>query len=296
MLTSVIVSFIQLLQTVQVTDDSSISCEKSALDLYCFDPDGCNFKATVVYSPYFYVMPAPSNNILFDDPHNANYRNTIISHLQRKYEPMGLQHVEVMYRQDLDMINHLAPTCKGRLMFKLVFFTVQQLMDVRRDIQPIIDKNKARIDTAVHTFQPQHGNTTTSPGDILSSLVDIREYDVSYVNRVCIDLNVRAGTWYTITPTPDHSITLTDSNNTKRAEPSVLAFDLECTKAPLKFPDAAVDEIFMISYMVNGKGFLIISRSVVSQDINDFEYTPKRKYTSTNFDKRRLLSVEKQPR
>jgi DNA polymerase epsilon subunit 1 len=54
----------------------------------------------------------------------------------------------------------------------------------------------------------------------------------------------------------------------------VLAFDIECTKAPLKFPDPAIDQIYMISYMCDGKGFLIINREFVSQDVPDFEYTP----------------------
>ncbi len=36
-----------------------------------------------------------------------------------------------------------------------------------------------------------------------------------------------------------------------KAEPVVLAFDIECTKAPLKFPDATIDQIYMISYMVD---------------------------------------------
>ena len=31
----------------------------------------------------------------------------------------------------------------------------------------------------------------------------------------------------------------------------------------------------MISYMVDGQGYLIINREVVSMDIDDFEYTPK---------------------
>ena len=35
------------------------------------------------------------------------------------------------------------------------------------------------------------------------------------------------------------------------------------------------DQIFMISYMVDGQGFRIINREVVSEDIEDFEYTPK---------------------
>lgn len=31
----------------------------------------------------------------------------------------------------------------------------------------------------------------------------------------------------------------------------------------------------MISYMVDKQGYLIVNREVVSEDINDFEYTPK---------------------
>ncbi len=38
-----------------------------------------------------------------------------------------------------------------------------------------------------------------------------------------------------------------------QAEPRTLAFDIECTKAPLKFPDVALDRIYMISYMFDGQ-------------------------------------------
>ena len=31
----------------------------------------------------------------------------------------------------------------------------------------------------------------------------------------------------------------------------------------------------MISYMVDKQGYLIVNREVVSEDIGDFEYTPK---------------------
>lgn len=55
----------------------------------------------------------------------------------------------------------------------------------------------------------------------------------------------------------------------------VFAFDIETTKSPLRFPDAEEDEIMMISYMADGDGFLIVNRSIVSEDIDDFEYTPK---------------------
>ncbi|CAE7755915.1 POL2A [Symbiodinium sp. KB8] len=34
----------------------------------------------------------------------------------------------------------------------------------------------------------------------------------------------------------------------------------------------------MISYMLDGQGYLIINRAIVSKDIDDFEYTPKKEY------------------
>ena len=57
-----------------------------------------------------------------------------------------------------------------------------------------------------------------------------------------------------------------------------MAYDIETAKAPLKFPDATIDQIMMISYMIDGKGFLITNREIVSQHISDFEYTPKPEY------------------
>ena len=57
-----------------------------------------------------------------------------------------------------------------------------------------------------------------------------------------------------------------------------MAFDIETTKAPLKFPDQQNDQIMMISYMIDGQGFLITNREIVSEDIEDFEYTPKPEY------------------
>lgn len=64
----------------------------------------------------------------------------------------------------------------------------------------------------------------------------------------------------------------------QRADPVVMAYDIETTKLPLKFPDAAIDQIMMISYMIDGQGFLITNREIVSEDIEDFEYTPKPEY------------------
>lgn len=83
-----------------------------------------------------------------------------------------------------------------------------------------------------------------------------REYDVPYHVRVSIDLKIFCGLWYSvkmgspnylpkIVPRPDLI---------ERPEPIVLAFDIETTKLPLKFPDAATDQIIMISYMIDAQG------------------------------------------
>ena len=40
------------------------------------------------------------------------------------------------------------------------------------------------------------------------------------------------------------------------------AYDIETTKLPLKFPDAKIDQIMMISYVLDGDAFLITNRQV----------------------------------
>ena len=109
-------------------------------------------------------------------------------------------------------------------------------------------------------------------------IVDIREYDVPYHVRVAIDLDIRIGKWYIVEA--KHGVTnLTCmEERIQRADPVVLAYDIETTKLPLKFPDAVIDQIMMISYMIDGHGFLITNREIVSEDISDFEYTPKPEY------------------
>ena len=42
----------------------------------------------------------------------------------------------------------------------------------------------------------------------------------------------------------------------------MLAYDIETTKLPLKFPDSQTDQIMMISYMVDGQVLIISSRQV----------------------------------
>ena len=41
----------------------------------------------------------------------------------------------------------------------------------------------------------------------------------------------------------------------------MLAWDIETTKLPLKFPDASIDQIMMISYMIEGSVSLLVLRT-----------------------------------
>ena len=268
---------------------SGSSSALSALDVYMLQQNGDTFKCTVVYNPYFYLLPSSSIS-------TSNEMSSLVELsgiLMRKYsQTYSLIKVEIVEKEDLDLVNHLSG--KKRSLLKLVFANEDDMMACRTELRPIITKNKSsendkNLTDLLHRVNKQASASGLSLGqngmatnsDPLQNLIEMREYDVPYVVRVCIDLDIRAGCWYTATPhTPDSggvigSVELSEKDFTSKADPSYLAFDIECTKAPLKFPNAEVDEIYMISYMVNGQGYLVSSRSIVSEDVPDFEYTPK---------------------
>ena len=241
------------------------------------------------------------------DAHDLQYHyQDLLAALTRLYQPSGLRGAEILRKMDLDAPNHLGARSQalgGRPMVKLVFDNVDQLQRVKREVSDVLRANERRradgggddgggggfdllqTSPSVSMYDADHdggGGGDVAPTaverDPLSSLLDIREHDVPYLVRACIDLNLRAGCWYTLTPLPSGGVVATDRATLPKANPVVLAFDIECTKAPLKFPDADHDTIFMISYMVDGMGYLLLSRHVVGGDVSNFEYTPKPKY------------------
>ncbi|VBB29888.1 unnamed protein product [Acanthocheilonema viteae] len=150
---------------------------------------------------------------------------------------------------------------------------------------PILKRNQEREKqtTSYTNLLTRHLGSREAPfdeGSVLEKIIDLREHDLPYQMRVCIDLEIFVGLWYRVTgrdfdrkPKITRHPTLIDP-----PEPIILAYDIEVTKLPLKFPDSAIDEIMMISYMVNGNGFLIINRQIISTDVDNFEYTPKPEY------------------
>lgn len=75
-----------------------------------------------------------------------------------------------------------------------------------------------------------------------------------YHVRVSIDVKVFVGIWYTVKSRgTEPPIIIRRDDIIERPDPIVLAYDIETTKLPLKFPDVNTDQIMMISYMIDGQ-------------------------------------------
>lgn len=160
---------------------------------------------------------------------------------------------------------------------KISFLTVQDLVACRLQIAPVVAANKARRSTSdvYEAFERDIHEEFIEAKDHGDYIDDIREYDIPYYQRVLIDTNIRVSKWYSVKIAGGKVSLDCVEEMQQRAQTKVLAFDIECTKAPLKFPDTQMDSVMMISYMIDGQGFLIINREHVGADIEDFEYTPK---------------------
>ncbi|XP_027348237.1 DNA polymerase epsilon catalytic subunit A-like [Abrus precatorius] len=232
----------------------------SCVDLYFVTQDGSTFKSKFRFRPYFYVATKDKTEM------------DVEAYLRRCFESQ-IADVEIIEKEDLDLRNHLSGLRKSYL--KLSFDTVQQLMEVKKGLMPIVEKNKAKSDAAEALEYILTGRREQKPQDFLDCITELREYDVPYHVRFAIDNDIRCGQWYDV-GVSNNGVTLEKRTDLlQRAEVRICAFDIETTKLPLKFPDAEYDLVMMISYMVDGHGYLIINRECVGDDIEDLEYTPK---------------------
>ncbi|XP_050220537.1 DNA polymerase epsilon catalytic subunit A-like isoform X2 [Mercurialis annua] len=235
----------------------------SCVDLYFVSQDGSAFKSQFKFHPYFYAATKDKMEMDVD------------AYLRRRYESQ-IADIEIVEKEDLDLKNHLSGLHKRYL--KISFSTVQQLMDVKRDLSYVVERNRAKFDTAEAYESILTEKREQRPQDFLDCIVDLREYDVPYHVRFAIDNDIRCGQWYDISVSSTGIMLEKRTDLLQRAEVRVCAFDIETTKLPLKFPDADYDQIMMISYMVDGQGYLTINRECVGEDIDDLEYTPKPEY------------------
>ena len=102
----------------------------------------------------------------------------------------------------------------------------------------------------------------------MSKITDIREYDVAYHIRIMLDHEIRCSFWYDVSLKGHMLDKMTHlPDKLDKADLRIFAFDIETSKSPLKFPDSKFDQIMMISYIVDGKGFLITNRQIVGEDV-----------------------------
>ncbi|SSD58769.1 probable DNA polymerase epsilon catalytic subunit A [Saccharomycodes ludwigii] len=239
------------------TTSSAFHTGVSAVDFYFLDEEGGYFKTTIKYPPYFLVM--------VQDEHKV----TDVEEYLKKLLENSLKNSEIVYKDDLQQPNHLLGL--KRSLIKLNFSNMNSLFEARKLLKPILKENEDKKNQSIRS---KHNNNNYYREDIKSLISDIREYDVPYHVRVSIDKNIRVGKWYKVTKDGLEECT----ERISFADPVVMAFDIETSKAPLKFPDSEIDQIMMISYMIDGEGYLITNREIISTDIEDFEYTPKPEY------------------
>lgn len=234
----------------------------AGVDYYFLDEEGGLFKVTVNYDPYFFVVTTPG------------HESEVEEWLRKQLEEFNLKLLERTVKEDLSLPNHLVGL--KQTLLKLKFHNISDLLAARRVIMPVVKENLLQQDTK--TMYDFGNGDATRLSDPLAYITDIREYDVPYHVRVLIDCGIHVGKWYNVYAHQGHIRLEEDKETLAFADPVVLAFDIETTKAPLKFPDLKIDQVMMISYMIDGEGFLITNREVISEDIEDFEYTPKPEY------------------
>ncbi|KAD4583994.1 hypothetical protein E3N88_21595 [Mikania micrantha] len=233
----------------------------SCVDLYFVCQDGSTFKVKYKFRPYFYAATKDKMELDVD------------AYLRRRYQGQ-IADIQIVEKEDLDLKNHLSGLQKTYL--KISFDTVQQLMQVKSDLMHVVERNKENFNAA-EAYESIYaaGRSKERVQDYIDCIVDLREYDVPYHVRFAIDNDIRSGLWYDVNVSSDGVTLERRQDLLQRAEVHVCAFDIETTKLPLKFPDAEYDLVMMISYMVDGHGYLIINRECVGADIEDLEYTPK---------------------
>ncbi|XP_015122503.1 DNA polymerase epsilon catalytic subunit A isoform X1 [Diachasma alloeum] len=241
----------------------------SGVDYYFLEEDCTRFKVSLPYHPYFYIKC------------RKDTEQEVSNFLLKKYNGV-ISKVETIKKEDLDLPNHLSGLLQKYL--KLSFANLIDMQKVRQDIRRAVKTNSER--DKGHSYYSdlwatsEHLETDTSTKkniiDHMDNIIDIREFDVPHHVRISIDLQIFVGCWYSVkSKGTDPPLITRRPDILETIDPIVLAYDIETTKLPLKFPDATTDQIMMISYMVDAQGYLIINREIISEDIEDFEYTPK---------------------
>uniref|UniRef100_A0A669BHH7 DNA polymerase epsilon catalytic subunit n=1 Tax=Oreochromis niloticus TaxID=8128 RepID=A0A669BHH7_ORENI len=232
----------------------------SAVDYYFIQEDGSRFKVSLPFKPYFYIAT------------KKNCEREVISYLSKKFQGKVAK-LEILPKEDLDLPNHLVGLKRNYI--KLAFNTVDDLVKVKREIAPAVRKNREREQsndayTSMLSSALSGGNVTSvdedgmskSISDQLDNIVDMREYDVPYHVRVSIDLKIHVAHWYNV------------RYRGSAYPPEIVRRDDLVERPVSGFSSAEIPRLFVMILF----GFLITNREIVSENIEDFEFTPKPEY------------------
>jgi DNA polymerase epsilon subunit 1 len=111
-------------------EDPNVPGGRAGVDYYFLDDDGGSFKATVEYDPYFLIAV------------KKGYEMEVEEWCRRMYEGL-IKKISRVEREDLKMPNHLLG--HRRTFLQLNFANVGHLLEVRKSLLPLAEKNKKNV-------------------------------------------------------------------------------------------------------------------------------------------------------
>ena len=244
-------AFLSNFKVVNIKDENNIV--RTVLMLILYDENGDWFTSYLHQDPYFLLKC------------KEGFENDVLSFLEKRFEG-EFSSLRVIEKMDLSEMNHLSG--KKRKFIKLSFMTVSKMHFVRKALTLKIFEFKRK-------YKPKKRKNADTFEDIFELIDNLYEHDLSYSARACIDNDIRVAFWYNVTVRKGfvHKI-IKEEEILEKPDFSVLAFDIETTKAPLKFPDPDIDCVMLISYVIDQETFLIVNREILSKDIQPFDYNP----------------------
>ncbi|KAL1544574.1 DNA-directed DNA polymerase [Salvia divinorum] len=221
--------------------------------LLTFASDGSKFKVKHRFRPYFCVAIKDG-------------KETDIEVYLRSLYGSQIADIEIVKKEGLVVLTYES-TLVGlqKSYLKISFVSVKKLMLVKKSLVHVIGRPKTPL--TVMSTRPLE--------DFVDCSYYLCESDVPYHIRFAIDKDIRCGQWYDISVSCDGIIVDRRIDQLQNPELHTCAFYVYTTELRLKDSEAVCHSIMMISYMIDGHGYLIINREYVGEDLEDLEYTPK---------------------